>query len=438
MIKVAKFGGSSLADAAQFQKVRSIIEADAQRRYVVPSAPGKRSYKDEKVTDLLYRCQKLAAEGERFEEAFDTIAQRYIDIAEALSLRVDIREELKTIWKNISNGASADYAASRGEYLNGLLLADYLGFTFVDAVELICFTADGNFDEDRTQQTISHTLREKTRIVVPGFYGAMPNGDIKVFPRGGSDISGAIVARGVFADVYENWTDVSGFMMADPRVVKNPKTIATVTYSELRELAYMGATVMHEDSIFPVRQACIPINVRNTNAPEEPGTFIVADESDAPRSGLMTGVAGRRGFTVIAIAKDNMHNEIGFGHKVLSVLNKYGISFEHMPTGIDTISIVLMDSEIEGKRKQVVDEILADCNADSVELYDNMALLATVGRGMAGAIGTSARLFGALAKAGVNIRMIDQGSSEMNIIVGVESDDFETATRTIYEEFKDG
>ncbi len=436
-VKVAKFGGSSLADAAQFRKVKAIMLSDEARMFVVPSAPGKRTYKDEKITDLLYRCQKLASQGEHFEEVFDVIAQRYIDIAQELQLTLDIRPYLQTVWVDIKHGASADYAASRGEYLNGLLLANYLGFTFVDAAEVIRFTAEGKFDAEGTQKLMQQKLAGKQRVAVPGFYGAMPDGSIRVFPRGGSDISGAIVARGVNADLYENWTDVSGFLMADPRIVNDPKPIRSITYSELRELAYMGATVLHEDSIFPVRQACIPINVRNTNAPEEPGTLIIPDDDGEPLGGKLTGIAGRTGFTVIAIAKDNMHSEVGFGHKVLSVLKKHNISFEHIPTGIDTMSVVLADSQLEGKRNAVLDELMEACESDCVEIHDNLALIATVGRGMVHSIGIAAKLFSALARSGVNIRMIDQGSSEMNIIVGVESDEFPTAVRAIYEAFKD-
>ncbi len=436
-VKVAKFGGSSLADAAQFRKVKAIMLSDEARLFVVPSAPGKRTYKDEKITDLLYRCQKLASSGEHFEEVFDVIAQRYIDIAQELELTLDIRPYLQTVWADIKHGASADYAASRGEYLNGLLLANYLGFTFVDAAEVIRFTAEGKFDAEGTQALMEQKLAGKKHVTIPGFYGILPDGSIKVFPRGGSDISGAIVARGVSADLYENWTDVSGFLMADPRIVNDPKPIRSITYSELRELAYMGATVLHEDSIFPVRQACIPINVRNTNAPEEPGTLIIPDDDGKPLGGKLTGIAGHTGFTVIAIAKDNMHSEVGFGYKVLSVLKNHNISFEHIPTGIDTMSVVLADSQLEGKRNAVLDELMQVCESDCVEIHDNLALIATVGRGMVHSIGIAAKLFGALAKSGVNIRMIDQGSSEMNIIVGVESDEFPTAVRAIYEAFKD-
>ncbi len=437
-VKVAKFGGSSLADAAQFRKVKAIMDADEARQFIVPSAPGKRTYTDKKVTDLLYRCQMRAAAGDHFEEEFDLIAARYVDIAQELNLKVDIRPHLQTVWTDIKRGASADYAASRGEYLNGLLLADYLGFEFVDAADLIRFSADGKFDSELTQELMQKQLAGKSKIVVPGFYGSLPDGSIKVFPRGGSDITGAIVARGVGADLYENWTDVSGFMMVDPRIVKDAVPIRTVTYSELRELAYMGATVLHEDSVFPVRQACIPINVRNTNAPDEDGTMIIPDNEGEALGGKLTGIAGRCGFTVIAIAKDNMHNEVGFGYRVLKVLKNHGISFEHIPTGIDTMSVIISDAQIEGKRNVVVDEIMATCNPDSVEIHDNLALIATVGRGMVHYVGVAAKLFNALAASGVNVRMIDQGSSEMNIIVGVENDEFEMAVRAIFEAFKNG
>lgn len=434
-IKVAKFGGSSLADANQFRKVKEIMESDPERLFLIPSAPGKRTCEDDKVTDLLYLCQSLAAAGKPFDAPFAAVAQRFVDIETELGLKANIREHLAIIKTALLNGASADYAASRGEYLNAILIADYLGFSMVDAAELICFDMNGRFDGETTQIAMQR-ITNQAHVVIPGFYGSYPDGRIKTFSRGGSDISGAIVARGVFADIYENWTDVSGFLMADPRIVDNPKTIEVITYSELRELAYMGATVLHEDSIFPVRQACIPINVRNTNAPQDKGTFIVPDNEGEPLNGQLTGIAGHCGFTIIAIAKDNMHHEVGFGYKVLSVLKKHNISFEHMPTGIDTMSIVLADSELEGRRKLITDELIAVCEADSVELHDNMALIATVGRGMVRAVGVSAKLFGALAKAGVNIRMIDQGSSEINIIVGVESDEFVTAVRAIYEAFK--
>ncbi|MBQ3108887.1 MAG: aspartate kinase [Clostridia bacterium] len=435
--KVAKFGGSSLADANQFRKVKAIMDADPARKYLVPSAPGKRSYTDEKITDMLYTCAARAEQKQPFGDVFDRIIERYVDIAFELSLKIDILSHLQKVRTDIENGAGPDYAASRGEYLNALLLSEFLGFEFLDAAEVICFDEDGRFNAEKTHAVISERIKNMNKVVMPGFYGAYPDGRIKTFSRGGSDISGAILARGAAVDVYENWTDVSGFLMADPRIVKDPKPIDVVSYSELRELAYMGATVLHEDAIFPVRQACIPINVKNTNAPEHPGTMIVPDGNRHTSNNIVTGIAGHKGFTVIALAKDNMNGELGFGRKVLQVLEEFGISFEHMPSGIDTLSVVIADKELEGKRKKVVDELIRVCNADSVEIHDNMALIATVGRGMVSNIGTAATLFSALAREKVNIRMIDQGSSELNIIVGVESDDFHKAMNAIYDAFVD-
>ncbi len=437
-VKVAKFGGSSLADAKCFQKVKQIVLADPEILYVVPSAPGKRGKEDTKITDLLYQTAEAARTEGDYRAIFADVRERYLEIERELGLSTNIARELDNVEKNIRDGASEDYIASRGEYLNGLLMAEYLGFTFLDAAEIVCFhTADGAYDDETTQKWSSR-LENMQRVVVPGFYGRRREGGIRTFSRGGSDITGAIVARAVHADVYENWTDVSGFLMADPRIVDNPKVMRTVTYAELRELSYMGATVLHEDSIFPVRRAKIPINVRNTNAPDEPGTMIVPDSylKYYQREGIMTGVAGRRGFTVITLYKDNMHNEVGFGYRVLRVLEKHNISFEHMPSGIDTMSLVISDANLNDHLETVVREIKEDCDPKTVELTSNMALIATVGRGMVNSRGVAARLFTALYEAGVNIRMIDQGSSEMNIIVGVESDDFETAVRAIYNAFK--
>ena len=435
-IKMTKFGGSSMADAAQFRKVKAIILADPARQFVVPSAPGKRFPGDDKVTDLLYLCYAQQAEGVPFDDTFDAITARYVEIERELGLSTDIASELRAIRRNLEDGASEDYMASRGEYLNALLLADFLGFEFVDAAELICFHSDGTYDDETTQKW-TQRLEGRRGLVIPGFYGRKRDGSIKTFSRGGSDITGAIVARAVHADVYENWTDVSGFLMADPRIVKKPKVIRTVSYSELRELSYMGATVLHDDSNFAVRKAHIPINVRNTNAPEEPGTMVVPDSylQYYEREGILTGVAGRTGFTVITVYKDNMHNEIGFGYRLLRVLDRYNISFEHIPSGIDTMSLVVADAKLKEHLEAVLREIRRDCDPKTVELQSNMALIATVGKGMVRSIGTAAKLFTALNAANVNVRMIDQGSSEMNIIVGVESDDFETAVRAIYDAF---
>ena len=435
-VKTVKFGGTSLCNAENFTKVKNIILADKARKYVVPSAPGKRFPSDEKITDLLYLCYAKNSNGLSFDDTYEQITERYVGIETELGLKTNIALELLAIKKNILTGASEDYIASRGEYLSGLLLADYLGFDFYDAAELISFHADGTYDDETTQKW-TQKLAETQNVVVPGFYGRKRDGSIKTFSRGGSDITGAIVARAVQADVYENWTDVSGFLMADPRIVENPKVISVVTYSELRELSYMGATVLHEDSIFPVRRAQIPINVRNTNRPEDEGTMVIPDAflKYYKRDGVLTGVAGRKGFTVITVYKDNMHNEVGFGYRLLRVLDRYNISFEHVPSGIDTMSLVISDTKLKEHLEQVLREIQHDCEPQSIEVHSNMALVATVGKGMIRSLGVAARLFGALYEAGVNVRMIDQGSSEMNIIVGIENDDLESAVKAIYRAF---
>ena len=435
-VKTVKFGGTSLCNAENFTKVKNIIQADPARKYVVPSAPGKRFPGDEKITDLLYLCYAKNSNGLSFDDTYEQISERYVGIEKELGLKTNIAMELAAIKKNILSGASEDYIASRGEYLSGLLLADYLGFDFYDAAELVSFHADGTYDDETTQKW-TQKLAETQNVVVPGFYGRKRDGSIKTFSRGGSDITGAIVARAVQADVYENWTDVSGFLMADPRIVENPKVISVVTYSELRELSYMGATVLHEDSIFPVRRAQIPINVRNTNRPEDEGTMVIPDAflKYYKRDGVLTGVAGRKGFTVITVYKDNMHNEVGFGYRLLRVLDRYNISFEHVPSGIDTMSLVIQETKLKEHLEQVLREIQRDCEPQSIEVHSNMALVATVGKGMIRSLGVAARLFGSLYEAGVNVRMIDQGSSEMNIIVGIENDDLNTAVKAIYHAF---
>ncbi|MCC7147466.1 MAG: aspartate kinase [Phycisphaeraceae bacterium] len=435
-LKVCKFGGTSLADASQFRKVQAIILADPQRRYVVPSAPGKRTSDDPKVTDLLYLCQAHVSQKVPFEDVFNLLSRRFLQIEADLGLSIGMDKHLEQVRKAIAGGASADYTASRGEYLNGLILAALLKYEFVDAAEMVFFNSEGSLDRDRTDQAVARRLRGVERAVVPGFYGTGADGQVKTFSRGGSDISGAVVAAGVKAEVYENWTDVNGLLMADPRVVKNPHTIDVVTYRELRELAYMGANVLHDEAIFPVRRAGIPVNVRNTNDPSAAGTMIVPEEELRGRTmGAITGIAGRRDFTVIALEKSLMNSEIGFGRKLLTVLENHGVSFEHCPSGIDTMSVVVADASVKNKMDKVLEDIRAACQPDAMETYPNMALIATVGRGMAHTPGMAARVFTALAGAAVNIRMIDQGSSEINIIVGVETADFEKAVRAIYEAF---
>lgn len=434
-IRVSKFGGSSLADATQFAKVKDILLSDADRRIVVPSAPGKRSSVDIKVTDLFYECNRLACAGREIDAAFDKIAERYHGIAAELGLSVDLDAHLAQIRRDIQLGAGADYAASRGEYLNGILLADYLGWDFVDAASGIFFDAEGKLDSEKTQRQLGDILKRHEYAVVPGFYGCDTHGNVKTFSRGGSDITGAIVARAVGADVYENWTDVSGCLMADPRIVRNPETIQYVTYRELRELSYMGASVLHEDAIFPVRIAGIPTNIRNTNAPDEPGTIIGYEAEDYESKYAITGIAGHKDFAIVTVEKAMMNAELGFGRRVLQVLEEEGVSFEHMPSGIDTMCVVVREDAIEGKKERIVSRIHELCSPDTVEIHSGLALIATVGRGMVRSKGISAKLFDALMRAGINVRLIDQGSSELNIIVGVDNLDFENAVRAIYRAF---
>ena len=434
-MKVAKFGGSSLASAEQFRKVRDILLMDADRRIVVPSAPGKRSSTDIKVTDLFYECNRLAAGGKDIHEAFARIAERFHGIAEALHLTVDLDKYLSEVEKNIQLGAGADYAASRGEYLNGILLADYMGWDFVDPKDGIFFDEEGRLNSTKTQEKLSEILARHTHAVVPGFYGCDVYGNVKTFSRGGSDITGAIVARAANADLYENWTDVSGCLMADPRIVRNPEPIRYVTYRELRELSYMGASVLHEDAIFPVRIAGIPTNIRNTNDPTAPGTVIGYEAEDYESKYMITGIAPHKDFAIVNVEKAMMNAELGFGRRVLQAIEEEGISFEHMPSGIDTMCVVVSEESLKGKKERLVQRIHELCNPDSVEIHSGLALIATVGRGMVRARGTSAKLFHALMKAGVNVRMIDQGSSELNIIVGVDNLDYEVAVRAIYRAF---
>ncbi len=432
--KVVKFGGSSLADANQFRKVADIIRADKTRRFVVASAPGKRFSEDIKITDMLYSCYDKASKGENFDQDFQAIEERYNSIIKDLSLDLTLEEEFKYIKASFAHSAGRDYAASRGEYLNSIVLAKYLDFPFLDTVGLLYFNESGEFDLERTISKLGPKLAEMENAVIPGFYGSMPNDTIKTFSRGGSDVTGSIVARAVNAQLYENWTDVSGFLICDPKVVKNPKPITTITYRELRELSYMGATVLHEDAIFPVRTMGIPINIKNTNHPEDPGTMIVSQTVDSSKY-IITGIAGKKGFSVINIEKDMMNSMVGFGRNVLRALEKSNLCFEHMPSGIDTLSVIVNTESIKGKEKTVLDEIVTRTHPDHIEIEDNLALIAVVGRGMRKARGTAARIFSALAQAKVNIKMIDQGSSELSIIIGVSEEDFEEATKAIYNIF---
>ena len=434
MKKVVKFGGSSLASAEQFKKVGAIIRQEESRRYVVPSAPGKRFSGDTKVTDMLHSCYHLAIQEEDFDEQLDAIKARYQEIIDGLKLDLSLDQEFKVIRENFSKKVGRDYAASRGEYLNGMIMAAYLGYEFIDAAEVIFFNEKGGFDADKTQKILSERLAHTEKAVIPGFYGAGYDGTVKTFSRGGSDVTGSIVAKAVHADMYENWTDVSGFLIADPRVVKNPKAIDVITYRELRELSYMGASVLHEDAIFPVRKEGIPINIRNTNVPEDKGTLIVEATCRKPRF-VITGIAGKKDFASITIEKAMMNSEVGFCKRVLEVFDNNGISIEHMPSGIDTMTILVHQDEFEEKEQEVVAGIHRAVEPDFVEMESDLALIAVVGRGMKSTRGTSGRIFSALAHANVNVRMIDQGSSELNIIIGVRNHDFDNAIKAIYDIF---
>lgn len=435
MKKVVKFGGSSLASAEQFKKVGDIIRADETRRFVVPSAPGKRNSNDTKVTDLLYKCYRAAEKGHTdFDKVLTEIKARYQEIIDGLGLGLSLEEDFNIIEEKFKNHAGEEYAASRGEYLNGKIMADYLGYEFVDSAKIIRFDGEGQFDMEMTNRLTREYLKDKENAVIPGFYGAMEDGTVKTFSRGGSDITGSIVAGALDVDLYENWTDVSGFLVTDPRIIENPKSIDTITYRELRELSYMGATVLHEDAIFPVRKAGIPINIRNTNRPEDAGTMIVEDTCKKPAY-TITGIAGKKGFCSLFIEKSMMNSEIGFGRKVLQVLEKEGISFEHLPSGIDTMTLFIHQDEFAEKEQQVISGIHRAVNPDFMELESDLALIAVVGRGMRSNRGTAARIFAALAHSNVNVKMIDQGSSELNVIIGVRNEDFEVAVKAIYDIF---
>ena len=434
-VKALKFGGSSLADAEQFKKVASIVKAEDSRRYVVVSAPGKRFDGDTKITDMLYEAYGIADAGEDATEIFAKIRGRFESIISGLALDLDLSKDFDKIFNAFQHHPGRDYAASRGEYLNAKIFAAYIGYDFVDAAKYIFFKDNGTFDAERTNEALSEALSRHERAVLPGFYGSMPNGTVKTFSRGGSDITGSIVARAVKADLYENWTDVSGFLMADPRLVKNPKPIDEITYRELRELSYMGAGVLHEDAIFPVRAAGISINIKNTNRPEDKGTMIVPHSEYYNYETVITGIAGKKGLSVINIEKDMMNSEIGFGRKVLEVLEEHNVSFEHLPSGIDTMGIVVSDAELGDKTDAIIKDITKEVAPDHIGVEDGLALIAVVGRGMISAKGTAGRVFRAIASKGVNIRMIDQGSSEINIIIGVDESDYVRAIEAIYEEF---
>ena len=438
MIKVAKFGGSSLADAEQFKKVKNIIENDENRRIVVVSAAGKRFKEDNKITDLLYLCYAHIKYSVSYESMFAIIENRYLEIRDELGLKCNLESEFRIIKSRMKKGMNRDYLVSRGEYLAGMLMAEYLGYDFIDAENVIFFDYNGKVDIAKTREAMEKAVERSPKGVIPGFYGTLPNGEIKLFSRGGSDITGAIVADCINASIYENWTDVSGILMADPNVVKDPKRIEIITYSELRELSYMGANVLHTDAVAPAKRANIPINIKNTNAPENPGTIIVDENNELLKNAknyFITGIAGKKDFSVISIYKDHMSGEIGAIRKALEIFEKYKVSIEHIPTGIDTFSLVVATENIKKYLYEIVAEIKKECEPSEVKVIDNISLIATVGRNMADRPGMSGKLFAAIGNSGVNIRMISQGSDEINIIIGVENEDFEKAINVIYNNF---
>ncbi|MBQ7593472.1 MAG: aspartate kinase [Synergistaceae bacterium] len=429
-IITAKFGGTSLADASQIKKVAAIITANPERKYVVASAPGKRFSDDIKITDMLYKCHAQFTNNENYSETLGKIRERYAGIISELGIEFDIDAEISELEKNL---AHKDYTASRGEYINSKIIAKFLNWPFFDAADGIFFTSSGVLDEAKTFSTLGEKLKALSCAVIPGFYGALPDGSIKTFSRGGSDVTGSIVARSVNADLYENWTDVSGMLSADPRIVKNPRVIDFITYTELRELSYMGASVLHEDAVFPVRKAGIPINIRNTNRPDDNGTMITASLPKNLSRKAVTGIAGRKGFSSIRVEKSMMNGETGFGAKLLYIFSDNGLPFEHCPTGIDTISVVVNSDLFDEKRDKILREIKNELDPDFVMIEKNLSAIAVVGEGMVSVKGIAAKIFSALANAGINIRMIDQGSDELNIIIGVDEKDYELAINSLYK-----
>lgn len=437
MAKLLKFGGSSVANAEQYKKVKDIVEKDkADRKIIVVSAPGKSNDEDIKVTDLLITCQAYAQMERGFNWEYDTIRNKFESIVNDLDLHINISNYLDEIKIEIEQGATVDYVASRGEYLNGLLMADYLNYEFIDPIELIKFSPDGKYMPEETKVLIQKRLKDVKTAVIPGFYGADRLGNIHTFSRGGSDLTGSIIAAGINAEIYENWTDVSGFLMADPRIVDNPKVIEYLTYRELRELSYMGATVLHDEVVYPLLRSNIPINLRNTNSPDDPGTMVVS-EWEEDRQGIITGISGKKNFSVFYIESRYMNEEVGFMRKILSIFEEAKVPVEHAPSGMDTVSIVVNEEALGDKKEWIFKQIQFRYEPDYIEFQPDMALLTVVGKGMVGKKGTSAKLFKALADHDINVRMISQDSLEMNIIVGVENKDLEKSVRAIYNEFNE-
>ncbi len=435
MLKTVKFGGSSVAGAEQFKKVKAIVDSDKSRRVVVVSAAGKRSSDDHKLTDLLYLCHAHLQYGVSCGEIFDSISDRLISIRNDLGLRCPIEEKLQSLRSKLSKDFSIDELVSRGEYFTSLLMAEYLGFTFVDAADCVFFNFEGQLDMGKTESAIKNALVKFGKIVIPGFYGSLPSGKIKVMSRGGSDISGALAAAATDSDIYENWTDVSGILMADPKIVDNPRSISKITFGELRELAFMGASVLHEESILPVREKGIPLNIRNTNRPDDPGTMIVGSvEDEAEDERFLTGIAGRRGFNVLTLHRHDMNLSHTLS-KALSIFDRYHVNVEHITLGLDSFALVASAAALGENLYEIISDMKKECHAEDIEVQDNIALVAAVGRKMSSRLGTSGEIFNALGSHGVNIRTIAQGSDELSIIIGVDNTNFETAVRVLYDGF---
>ncbi len=437
MIKVAKFGGSSLGSAGQFKKVKNIVESDANRGLVVVSAVGKRNKQDNKITDLLYLCHAHLKYSVSYDLLFSQIETRYFEIKEELGLKCDLQKEFDIIRKNMTKNMNRDYLVSRGEYLAGLLMAEFLGYDFVDAADVVHFNFDGKVDIERTRESLAKVRENSSKTLIPGFYGSLPNGEVKLFSRGGSDITGAILAQCIDAEIYENWTDVSGTLVADPNIVSNPKRIEIITYSELRELSYMGANVLHTDAIAPVKQANIPIIIKNTNDPSNPGTLIVNETHELlaeAEVSPITGIAGKKDFSIVSIYKDNLSTEVGIIKKVIEIFEKYEVNIEHIPTGIDTFSVIVSTNSIKSSVYEIISEIKSKCKAEVV-VSNELSLIAIVGRNMKNKPGTSGKIFEAIGSSDVNIKVISQGADEISIIIGVENKDFEKTIKNIYCHF---
>ena len=436
MLKVVKFGGSSMADAKQFAKVRSIVQADPARRVVVVSAAGKRSPDDHKLTDLLYLCYAHLQYGVSCDSVFQMITDRYVSIRDECGLSTDIESELAALRAQMERGISQDELVSRGEYFSALLMADYLGFDFLDAKLWLKFKFDGSIDQEASYEELRR-LAEGRSVVIPGFYGVMPDGRIRTLTRGGSDITGALAAAALDADVYENWTDVSGILMADPRIVENPLPIERITYNELRELSFVGAQVLHEGTVFPVREKNIPLNIRNTNDPDHPGTLIMEefDDSEDAEHRFITGIAGKKNFSIVTIAKNGMSSTVGTFRQIFEIFESHGVSIEYAPSGIDCLSLVVSSDKVAPCLYSILGEIQKALKPDSIHVTENISIVAAVGRKMVFQPGVSGKIFATLGENGINIRMISQGPDELNIIVGVDTKDFASAIQVLYNSF---